>query len=118
MKIEAVNELIDKFSQLSQRNKKNNELQMKSKEIGKLAIHAFNSALVCEDPLQRFEMVNTVVSYMKKIAQYDESTARFLIAKKKMTRYALLEQLSDPNMVSFTLQDCEVLRRFAENNTQ
>lgn len=81
------------------------------KQLSEQAVKAFNQALEQEDPLKRFEAVSQVVKYMKLLVRHDSTMAEFLLAKKKMTNYALLERLSDPNQVMFTLQDCALLNQ-------
>lgn len=86
-------------------------IEKKAADVSELAIKAFNCALDEEEPLKRFEMVNQVVNNMKMLAYYDSALAAFLLARKKMTNYSLLQQLSDPSKVSFTLNDCELLHQ-------
>ncbi len=107
MKNKMVTEFVDAcllFQKEKQRSDKND-----LKKIAKLGVDAFHSALEQLDPLKRFEMINQVVISMKVIAHYDSNVSDFLLAKKKMTNYMVLDQLMDPTKVSFTLQDCALL---------
>ncbi|MBI5447497.1 MAG: hypothetical protein HY939_02065, partial [Gammaproteobacteria bacterium] len=81
------------------------------KQAGELAIKFFNYALSQEDVVLRFEMVNQAAEEIKILAKYDSKLAGFLLARKKMTNYRLLEDLVDYASVKFTVNDCELLHR-------
>ena len=106
MKNKEVIEFLAAYNTFSEAENKSN-----AKHVIELGIKAFNASLGHEDPLKRFDMVNQIVRCMKFLIQYDSSAADFLLARKKMTNYSLLVQLSDPKKVSFTLQDCELLNQ-------
>lgn len=106
MKINEVEQLVNVFA-LTEKSEQDPD---QIKGLAQLTVRAFNLALGEEEARERYEKVKTIVAVMKKLARYDESIGRFLIAKKKMLHYSILEQLSDPNMVSFTLHDCEMLK--------
>ncbi|GEM_PF-6555366 len=108
MKNIEIHELIDAYHHFVL-EESTQTVSNKAKDMMDLAIKAFNSALENEDPLKRVEMVNQVVGYMKLLTRHDAAMTDFLLAKKKMTNYSVLEQLSDPHQVSFTLQDCALL---------
>ncbi|OGT23198.1 MAG: hypothetical protein A3I12_04310 [Gammaproteobacteria bacterium RIFCSPLOWO2_02_FULL_38_11] len=91
-----------------------------AKQVGNLAIKAFFVALAKEDSQRRFELVDLVVARMQVLSRYNAAIQEFLLAKKKMTNYAVLEGLSDVSTVKFTVSDCDLLhqryRSLKENN--